>query len=411
MAWPTPSEYQDAIQNPRACFTDLELQAGTPALTPMGIPRPFSGGHASVYRINSNGRTWAVRCFLRNLPDQQRRYEAVDRYLRSTSLDCKVNFEYQPEGIRVGASHYPVVKMEWVEGRPLNRHVESLLEDRAALLRLAGDWCDLIRSLKAAEVAHGDLYHENVLVTEGATFRLIDYDGVYVPALNGQTGHEVGHPSYQHPRRSPSDFGPRMDRFSAFAIHLALVALSYEPALWAQFNNDDNLLFGRDDFLNPATSRLFAALQRLDEPVAMRARMLEAACLAAPSDAPDIEAAGETPAFVETQMVERPAAPERVVKTKPARTRASANLPSWLLDHITLEGEDAEADEQATTGTQTEATSVESAPPASAGVSVVPMPFVFSFAQAWQRPGEQIVPVVRQHPVFREEMRLATKTE
>jgi hypothetical protein len=411
MAWPTPSEYQDAIQNPRACFTDPELQAGAPALTPMGIPRPFSGGHASVYRINSDGRTWAVRCFLRNLPDQQRRYEAVDRYLRSTALACKVNFEYQPEGIRIGASHYPVVKMEWVEGTPLNRHVESLLEDRAALRRLAGEWRALIRSLEAADVAHGDLYHENVLVTDGATFRLIDYDGVYVPALAGQTGHEVGHPSYQHPRRSPSDFGPRMDRFSAFAIHLALVALSYEPALWAQFNNDDNLLFGRDDFLNPATSRLFAALQRLGEPVATRALMLQAACAAAPSDAPDIDDAGETPALVETLTVERPASPP-VVRTRRA-PRASANLPSWLLDHIALEDAGEEADEVEASEAETQSLATRD-PVAASGERVALVahaPFVFSFAQAWQRPGEQIVPVMRQQPVFQEETRLSTKTE
>lgn len=405
MAWPTPSEYQDAIQNPRACFIDPELQWGVAALTPMGIPRPFSGGHASVYRISGGGHTWAVRCFLRNLPDQQRRYEAIDRYLRATSLPCKVNFAYQSAGIRVGGAAYPVVKMEWVEGTPLNRHVESLLGDRPALRRLADDWRALIESLKAAHIAHGDLYHDNVLIAAGGTFRLIDYDGMYVPALAGQPGHEIGHPSYQHPRRSPQDFGPSMDRFSAFAIHLALVALSYEPALWAQFNNDDNLLFGREDFLNSSASRLFATLLRMDEAVAARARLLQAACAAEVASAPDLDAAGDVPVQAEPTAVERDR-PGPVVN-------APANLPAWLLDHLRVEPSQsalAAASSDAHSGPDEAA-----APVAAAASSSSPAPpdapFVFSFTQAWQRPGEKLVAMIRQRAVFEEETRLAVKTE
>ncbi len=392
--WPTPSEYQDAIQNPRACFTDPELQTGTAALTTMGIPRPYSGGHASVYRITSDGRTWAVRCFLRQLPGQQRRYEAIDRYLRATSLPCKVNFEYQTEGIRIGGASFPVVKMEWVEGTPLNRHVESLLANRQALRRLADDWRALINSLKAAQIAHGDLYHDNVLVTPDGTFRLIDYDGMFVPALAGQQGHEIGHPSYQHPRRCPADFGPAMDRFSAFATHLALLALSLEPGLWMQFNNDDNILFGRDDFLNPSTSRLFGALLHLDEPIATRARMLQAACSAAVAQAPEIETVGDAPPLIETVVEER-------ARPKPLVVKVPANLPAWLLDHVRVDEEQAEVDGEAQASRTVAAEEIleQSAP------------FVFSFAQAWQRPGEKIVTLIRQRPVFQEETRIVIKTE
>ena len=399
------------------CFSDPELQTGTPALTAMGVPRPYSGGHASVYRISNNGRTWAVRCFIRNLPGLQKRYEAIDLYLGSTALSCKVNFAYQPRGIRIGGAFYPVVKMEWVEGAPLNRHVESLLGNAPALRRLAADWSALIESLRAASVAHGDLYHENVLVAPNGGFKLIDYDGMFVPALAGQTGHEIGHPAYQHPRRSASDFGPDMDRFAAYAIHLAILALSREPDLWMQFNNDDNLLFRRDDFLDPAGSRLFDALFRLrDDAISGRAGILKAACLDAPGSTPrivddddaaaariDEQAAAANDRAGDGATTAVDAAVLLDAHTSPARTSpAPANLPSWVLDHIKTDAP--------------RATTLQPVRPAHDARRLVPgdiaerLPFVFSFKRSWQRPGEKLVKLVRQQPIFEDDTRIVPVT-
>ncbi len=68
MGWPTPQEYNEAIQNPRSAFADPELKASQPILTPMGLPRPISGGFASVYQlVTEEQRTYAVRCFLPRL--------------------------------------------------------------------------------------------------------------------------------------------------------------------------------------------------------------------------------------------------------------------------------------------------------------------------------------------------------
>ena len=33
---------------------------------------------------------------------------------------------------------------------------------------------------------------------------------------------EIGHRAYQHPRRSTTDYGPYLDRFSALVIYLSL---------------------------------------------------------------------------------------------------------------------------------------------------------------------------------------------
>jgi hypothetical protein len=61
MSWPTPQDYNEALQNPRLNFEDRELQTGTPELTALGLPRPITGGFASVYSVRSGSRRWAVR--------------------------------------------------------------------------------------------------------------------------------------------------------------------------------------------------------------------------------------------------------------------------------------------------------------------------------------------------------------
>src|SRR5207248_10425515 len=62
-----------------------------------------------------------------------------------------------------------------------------------------------VRHLEAAKVAHGDLQHGNILV-RGGSIQLVDYDGMWVPALSGRDATEIGHRAYQHPERSGQDY-------------------------------------------------------------------------------------------------------------------------------------------------------------------------------------------------------------
>src|SRR5215510_6492864 len=137
MVWPGVSDYQEAVQAPRLCFFDDELKGGSPVLTKLGLPRPISGGNASVYQIRSGRREFAVRCFLRDVPELRQRYAAIDRHLRDSKLRASVTFEYQQEGLRFRGKPYPVLKMEWVRGVPLNDHVAKIVSDQKALRKLA----------------------------------------------------------------------------------------------------------------------------------------------------------------------------------------------------------------------------------------------------------------------------------
>ena len=262
MSWPIESDYFSAVQNPQICFADAELRSARVELNALGLPRPITGAFASVYRLTTPaGGQWAARCFLREIADQGRRYAAISAHLGSLRLPYTVGFEYLSQGILVNGRWLPLLKMQWQEGLPLNEFVRQSLVRPAEILALARQWVDMIATLKRAGIAHGDLQHGNILVHEGR-LSLIDYDGMFVPALAGLKSHEEGHRNYQHPARSSDDFDLNLDHFSAWVIFIALSALAIEPRLWQRLDGGDEcLLFRREDFANPAASRALHAME------------------------------------------------------------------------------------------------------------------------------------------------------
>ncbi|MHC1743963.1 MAG: helix-hairpin-helix domain-containing protein [Syntrophobacteraceae bacterium] len=260
------TDYQEAIQNPRLCFDDPELRSGTPVLDSLGLPKPITGGFATVYQMNCSGHRHAVRCFLRYHPDQERRYSIISDYLERSQLPCMVNFSFLKQGIKVRGKWHPILKMEWMEADPLNVYIEKNLNNPQVLLDLAQEFSKLLSMLKQHSIAHGDLQHGNILIFNGE-IRLIDYDGMYVPGLDGVLSLELGHRNYQHPCRSEHDFGPYLDGFSAWVIFVSLVALSVYPDLWSRFSGgDEHLLFNSEDFKDPSTSGLFTILGNSNDP-------------------------------------------------------------------------------------------------------------------------------------------------
>ncbi|WP_428940420.1 hypothetical protein [Fontivita pretiosa] len=209
--------------------------------------------------------------------------------------------------------------MEWVQGQPLIAFIEKHLGDRSALLSLARRWVEMVKALQRASIAHGDLQHGNVLIAEGQ-LRLIDYDGMYVPALSGEGSHEVGHRNYQHPLRSEADFGPYVDNFSAWVVYVSLVALAVDPTLWQRFRGGDEcLLFRREDFEHPESSDLLRLLERHhDEVIGSAAAAFKSLLYLGPRDVPSLDGQVLPPAG-------------------PSITTPSAGA-SWIKDHIGSHG-------------------------------------------------------------------------
>src|SRR5262245_8904970 len=215
--WPDLTEYHAAVQHPERAFRDRGLQQASIELDRFGMPKPATGGNAVVYKATESGATWAVRCFLRPISDHAERYDAVSKHLQKARLPYGTRFLFLEDGIRIGADWYPVVKMEWVEGQLLHRYIEANLHAAPVLADLRARWRALVHDLEAAKVAHGDLQHGNIVVRDGELL-LIDYDGMWVPALHNRAATELGHRAYQHPQRCESDFGPHLDRVAALVI-------------------------------------------------------------------------------------------------------------------------------------------------------------------------------------------------
>ena len=98
--------------------------------------------------------------------------------------------------------------------------------------------------------------------------KLIDYDGMYVPALAGTPSGELGHPNYQHPERlRRRAYNADVDRFSHLVIYSAVHCLLVgRRDLWQRFNNDENLLFREQDFRRPESPNSSGPFGRRSDP-------------------------------------------------------------------------------------------------------------------------------------------------
>jgi len=200
-----------------------------------------------------------VRCFSKYDPGQ-RRYAAISRFLNEHRAEFFVPTEYRPQGILVNGRWFPITKTLWVEGDTLEVFIDENISKRQAIRNLLDQFQRLVATLEDLGVAHGDLQHGNILISNRKLV-LIDYDGMYIRELAGLGTEERGHPDYQHPTRN-REYGPDLDRFSAIVIHLTLRALLARPDLWAKYSaGGDHLIFKQKDFLKPDDSRLLRDLE------------------------------------------------------------------------------------------------------------------------------------------------------
>jgi hypothetical protein len=326
MTWPTHTDYQDAIQNPLICFAEDDLKAGTAACDMLGLPRVTSGNFASVYELTAAEKRFAVRCFVRQVMGQQGRYARLCEHLGKLKMPWLVDFNYYLKGIMVRGEWFPIVKMDWVEGAPLNTWIEDNLNNPEKLRALAAQWRTLVNDMRKNHLAHGDYQHGNIMVTTKDELRLVDYDGMYCPAFGKGRSPELGHANFQHPRRLPEHYDDSIDNFSAIVIYMSLLALAEEPALWKDFYTVDNLLLTSADYKNPQNSKAFARLQASKNPV-----VKQLAALVRNSSMRSIQ---DVPWFEDAVVAAEKGTLEAQVSAMP--TPAAAERISWMEDSETV---------------------------------------------------------------------------
>lgn len=265
MYLPRGDEYNQAIQNPLSAFKDGELKLCKYEHTPLGLPKPYSGGFTTTYHLfNHPTKDFAVRCFTRQINELEKRYSAISNFLKANKAsNYFVNAEYQQQGINVNGTFYPIIKMDWSQGLQLNFFITKNIGNHQVIEQLLTDFKNLILELEKKRVAHGDLQHGNIIVKDSKMV-LIDYDGMYLDNIKELKANEIGHPNYQHPLRTEEHYNHRIDYFSSIVIYTALRAINIRPDLWQKYDNGENMLFKASDFVDIDNSPLVKELEKVE---------------------------------------------------------------------------------------------------------------------------------------------------
>jgi len=253
MTYPLISEYVEAVRNAEDNFD--KLRNLRPVTDGNGNPVMTSGNFAVVFKMRDekNDKLYAVKCFLKDQPNRAENYRMIAEELEYVSSSFLTKFQYLDNELFVDAAHadgeeFPVLLMDWVEGTNLDQYIRQHLHDSYQLHLLAYQFSRLALWLMPQPFAHGDLKPDNIMVREDGTLVLIDYDGMFVPAMKGQKAREMGSPDFRHPARTEDTFNEHIDDFSLASILLSLRVIAEEPALLEKYGAADRLLFSEKDY-------------------------------------------------------------------------------------------------------------------------------------------------------------------
>jgi len=235
----------------------------------------LSGNFAVVFKLvnKTRGDFHAIKCFIRPCEDRKKRYMAIADFLKNKNIPYFINYEYIDDGLLVNTKTmgknsypYPVLKMDWLEGHTFGKVISNACKSQniSILKKLIKEWDTLCSTLCQFRIAHGDLKHDNIIVTKHG-LKLIDYDGMYVPSLKGCKANEKGSSAYQHPERDVSYFDETLDYFSILVIRISLLAICHSPQLFTKYNTGENIIFSKHDFEDINQSQLMQELENIKD--------------------------------------------------------------------------------------------------------------------------------------------------
>jgi hypothetical protein len=268
MNYPLISEYVEAIKAAEDNFDQLKHLH--PVLDDEGQPVMSSGNFAVVFKMKDEqtGKLHAVKCFLKEQEGRAEAYRQIAEELEFVSSTFLTPIKYLDKELFVDTgnsdeSEFPVLLMDWVEGQTLDKYIREHIDDQYELSLLAYQFSRLAMWLLPQAFAHGDLKPDNILVKDDGTLVLVDYDGMYVPAMKGQKARELGSPDFRHPSRTEDVFDEHIDDFSLVSILLSLKTIALQPDLLEQYGASDRLLFSEKDYRNLSESQVMDALKTM----------------------------------------------------------------------------------------------------------------------------------------------------
>lgn len=262
MNYPLISDYIEAIKSAKDNFEELRYLR--PVLDDDGLPVMSAGGFSVVFKMKDerNGKLYALKCFTKEQEGRAEAYHQITEELKKVDSPYLVSFRYLDKELFVDTAQtdeteFPVLLMDWVEGKTLDKYLRENLNDKYALEMLAYRFSQLAQWLIPQSFAHGDLKPDNIIVREDGSLVLVDYDGMYVPAMKGQKARELSSPDFRHPQRTKNDFDEHIDDFPVVSILLSLKAISNKPQLLSEYAATDTLLISEKDYYSIEECKLF----------------------------------------------------------------------------------------------------------------------------------------------------------
>ena len=267
MQYPLISEYLAAI---RDAHDNLDkLSHLVPVLDNYGEPYRSSGAFAVVFKMKDEqtGKCYALKCFTEEQEGRAEAYHQIAEELEFVDSSYITSVKYLEKEIFVDSNceneEFPVLLMDWIEGETMETYIAANYTDTHAMAMLCYRFCKMAAWLRSQSFAHGDIKPDNIMVRPDGTLTLVDYDGMFVPAMKGQKSPTIGTKDFSHPLRTIDDFDETIDDFALASIAFSLKAISLDPSLLQTYGASDRLLFSAADYLDLSKSNTFTALQGL----------------------------------------------------------------------------------------------------------------------------------------------------
>ena len=267
MQYPLISEYLTAI---RDAHDNLDkLSHLVPVLDKYGEPYRSSGAFAVVFKMKDEqtGKCYALKCFTEEQEGRAEAYRKIAEELEFVDSPYITSVKYLENEIFVDSNceneEFPVLLMDWIEGETMETYIAANYTDTHAMSMLCYRFCKMAVWLRSQSFAHGDIKPDNIMVRPDGTLTLVDYDGMFVPAMKGQKSPTIGTKDFSHPLRTIDDFDETIDDFALASIALSLKAISLDPSLLQNYGASDRLLFSAADYLDLSKSNTFTAMQGL----------------------------------------------------------------------------------------------------------------------------------------------------
>ena len=267
MQYPLISEYVKAIQDAGDNLDKLAYLS--PVLDDHGEPYRSSGAFAVVFKMldKSTGKYYALKCFTEEQEGRADAYRQIADELGMVDSPYITSVKYMEKELFVDSqceeNEFPVLLMDWVDGETMEVYIAANYHNQSAMSMLCYRFGKMAAWLRTQSFAHGDIKPDNIIIRPDGSLVLVDYDGMFVPAMKGSKSPTVGTKDFCHPLRTVDDFDETIDDFSLASIALSLKAISMNSTLLDIYGASDRLLFSENDCRNPSNSKVISALQEL----------------------------------------------------------------------------------------------------------------------------------------------------